>query len=199
MSVISVVDVESSNGVLVTENRGKGLRFTRIRLVVGDGKDAGVVYKTADYHKPWDLGLTPDAAIQAKIDDLNAQLAPILGAQIGSSNKIMPRADQCVCAFERGKNPLALAECLHGLQRFLIRRRLITNPACGQQQRVLRANARIVQARGDRMGLLNLAVLILQQHRETTLQHPGAAVRQGGCVVTQSLATSTGFNTNNSD
>ena len=46
------------NGVLVTENRSKGLRFTRIRLVVGNGKD-GVVYKTADYHKPWDIGLTP--------------------------------------------------------------------------------------------------------------------------------------------
>ena len=64
------VDSMRSNGVLVTENRGKGLRFTRMRLVVGTGKD-GVVYKTADYHKPWDIGLTPDPAIQAEIDDLN--------------------------------------------------------------------------------------------------------------------------------
>jgi 2',3'-cyclic-nucleotide 2'-phosphodiesterase (5'-nucleotidase family) len=65
-----------------------------MRLVVGPGKD-GVVYKTADYHKPWTIGLAPDPAIQAKIDDLNAQLAPILGTEIGSATKPMPRADQC--------------------------------------------------------------------------------------------------------
>ena len=45
------------SNISVTENRGKGLRFTRMRLVVGPGKD-GVVYKTADYHKPWTIGLT---------------------------------------------------------------------------------------------------------------------------------------------
>ena len=83
-----------SNGVLVTENRGKGLRFTRMRLVVGAG-NAGVVYKTADYHKPWNIGLTPDPAIQAEIDDLTAQLAPILNTKIGDSTKRIPRADQC--------------------------------------------------------------------------------------------------------
>jgi 2',3'-cyclic-nucleotide 2'-phosphodiesterase (5'-nucleotidase family) len=88
------VDALRSNGVLVTENRGKGIRFTRIRLVIGPGKQ-GVVYKTADYHKPWTIGVTPDPAIQAKIDELNAQLAPILGQQIGSSTKFIPRADQC--------------------------------------------------------------------------------------------------------
>ena len=82
------------NGVLVTENRGKGLRFTRMRLVLGSG-NAGVVYKTADYHKPWTIGLTPDPAIQAEIDDLTAQLAPILNTKIGDSTKRIPRADQC--------------------------------------------------------------------------------------------------------
>ena len=49
-----------------------------VRLVIDPGNE-GVVYKTADFHKPWDIGLTPDAAIQAKIDALNAQLLPILG------------------------------------------------------------------------------------------------------------------------
>jgi 2',3'-cyclic-nucleotide 2'-phosphodiesterase (5'-nucleotidase family) len=88
------VDSLRSNGVLVTENRGKGLRFTRMRLVVGPG-NAGVVYKTADYHKPWNIGLTPDPAIQAEIDDLTAQLAPILNTQIGTSTKAIPRADRC--------------------------------------------------------------------------------------------------------
>ena len=82
------------NGVLVTENRSKGIRFTRVRLVIGPGKQ-GVVYKTADFHKPWNIGVTPDAAIQARLDELTAALTPILGTQIGSATKFIPRADQC--------------------------------------------------------------------------------------------------------
>jgi 2',3'-cyclic-nucleotide 2'-phosphodiesterase (5'-nucleotidase family)/predicted AlkP superfamily phosphohydrolase/phosphomutase len=84
----------TANGVLVTENRSKGIRFTRLRLVV-DPTTKAVVYKTADFHKPWDIGVTPDPAIQAKIDGLNAQLAPILGTVIGSSTRFVPRADAC--------------------------------------------------------------------------------------------------------
>ena len=83
-----------SNGVLVTENRSKGIRFTRVRLIV-DTSSKKVVYKTADYHKPWDIGVTPDAAIQSRIDELNAQLAPILGTVIGSSTRFIPRSDAC--------------------------------------------------------------------------------------------------------
>ncbi len=49
------------NGVLVTENRGKGIRFTRIRLVIDEDRGE-VVYKTADWHKPWNIGVTPDPA-----------------------------------------------------------------------------------------------------------------------------------------
>jgi 2',3'-cyclic-nucleotide 2'-phosphodiesterase (5'-nucleotidase family) len=82
------------NGVLVTENRSKGIRFTRVRLVIGPGKQ-GVVYKTADFHKPWNIGITPDAAIQARLDELTAALAPILGTQIGTASKFIPRDDQC--------------------------------------------------------------------------------------------------------
>ena len=82
------------NGVLTTENLSKGVRFTRVRLVIGPGKE-GVVYQTADFHKPWTIGVTPDAAIQAKIDALNAQLAPILGVVKGQSTKEILRADQC--------------------------------------------------------------------------------------------------------
>ncbi len=83
-----------SNGVLVTENKSKGIRFTRVRLTI-DPSSGTVVYKTADFHKPWDIGVTPDPEIQARIDELNAQLAPILGTVIGSSTKFIPRADQC--------------------------------------------------------------------------------------------------------
>ncbi len=82
------------NGVLVTENRSKGIRFTRVRLVV-DVSTKAVVYKTADFHKPWDIGMTADPAIQAKINDLNAQLGPVLNTVIGNSTKFIPRTDQC--------------------------------------------------------------------------------------------------------
>ncbi|MEV6235735.1 5'-nucleotidase C-terminal domain-containing protein [Lentzea sp. NPDC051838] len=83
-----------SNGVLVTENRSKGIRFTRVRLVV-DTSAKKVVYKTADFHKPWDIGITADPVIQGRINDLNAQLAPVLSTVIGSSTRVIPRADAC--------------------------------------------------------------------------------------------------------
>ena len=83
-----------SNGTLVTENRSKGIRFTRVRLVL-DSSLGRVVYKTADFHKPWDVGVTPNAGIQTKINTLNAQLAPILGTVIGSSTVFIPRTDAC--------------------------------------------------------------------------------------------------------
>jgi 2',3'-cyclic-nucleotide 2'-phosphodiesterase (5'-nucleotidase family)/predicted AlkP superfamily phosphohydrolase/phosphomutase len=82
------------NGVLVTENRGKGIRMTRVQLVV-DPSSKAVVYKTANFHLPWNIGVTPDPAIQAMIDELTAALAPILGTQIGEATKPIPRADQC--------------------------------------------------------------------------------------------------------
>jgi 2',3'-cyclic-nucleotide 2'-phosphodiesterase (5'-nucleotidase family) len=82
------------NGTLVTENLSKGVRFTRLRLVL-DASTKTVVYKSADFHKPWTIGVTPDPAIQARIDDLNAQLTPILGRVIGSSTVEILRADVC--------------------------------------------------------------------------------------------------------
>jgi 2',3'-cyclic-nucleotide 2'-phosphodiesterase (5'-nucleotidase family)/predicted AlkP superfamily phosphohydrolase/phosphomutase len=87
------VDAVRANGVLVTENRGKGIRFTRVQIVV-DNHD-NVVYKTADFHRPWNIGVTPDPSIQADIDALNAQLAPIFNTVIGESTVAIPRADVC--------------------------------------------------------------------------------------------------------
>jgi 2',3'-cyclic-nucleotide 2'-phosphodiesterase (5'-nucleotidase family) len=82
------------NLVLVTENRSKGIRFTRVRIVV-DNRSNQIVYKTADFHRPWNIGVTPDPQIQARIDELNAQLQPILGTVIGSSTREIPRTDAC--------------------------------------------------------------------------------------------------------
>ncbi len=82
------------NGVLLTENRSKGLRFTRLRLVA-DTHSNRVVYKTADFHRPWNIGVTADPAIQARITELNDELKPILGTQIGTASVAIPRMDSC--------------------------------------------------------------------------------------------------------
>jgi 2',3'-cyclic-nucleotide 2'-phosphodiesterase (5'-nucleotidase family) len=82
------------NGVLLVENLSKGVRFTRLQLIIDRSKHE-VVYKTANFHRPWAIGVTPDPAIQARIDELNTALQPILGQTIGSSSKAVSRADQC--------------------------------------------------------------------------------------------------------
>ena len=82
------------NGSLVVENLSKGVRFTRVRLVL-DKVSNQVVYKTADFHKPWTIGVTADPTIQARIDELNNELKPILGSKTGDSTVFVPRADSC--------------------------------------------------------------------------------------------------------
>lgn len=82
------------NGKLVAESAATGLRFTRIRLTV-DTNTKAVVYETADWHKPWNIGITPDPTIQAMIDDLTADLAPLLDEVVGYSSVPIPRSDSC--------------------------------------------------------------------------------------------------------
>ena len=82
------------NGVLVTENLSKGVRFTRVRLIV-DTATNDVVYKTADFHKPWTIGVTPDPEIQGRINELNTELRPILATKVGDSTRFIPRSDSC--------------------------------------------------------------------------------------------------------
>ncbi|HJS29865.1 MAG TPA: 5'-nucleotidase C-terminal domain-containing protein, partial [Anaerolineales bacterium] len=82
------------NGILVSEARSKGIRFNRVRLVFNTSSQS-IIYKTGDWHKPWNIGVTPDAEIQAIIDELNAELAPIFNTTVGQSTVFVPRADAC--------------------------------------------------------------------------------------------------------
>jgi len=82
------------SGRLVAENLNYGLRFTRIRLVV-DASSKAVIYQTADFHKPWNIGVTPDLDIQAMIDGLNVELFPILTPLVGNATTAIPRTDAC--------------------------------------------------------------------------------------------------------
>ncbi len=86
--------VGSRDRMLVAESASAGTRFTRIRITV-DTATKKVVYATADWHKPWNIGVTPDPAIQSYIDGLTAQLAPIMSTVIGNSTVAVPRADSC--------------------------------------------------------------------------------------------------------
>jgi len=81
------------NGVLAVENLSKGAQFAKIQLTVD--RQTGVTAKSVSFVAPVAAGVTPDPAIQAYINELNAQLAPILGTVIGLSTKAIPRADQC--------------------------------------------------------------------------------------------------------
>jgi 2',3'-cyclic-nucleotide 2'-phosphodiesterase (5'-nucleotidase family) len=81
------------NGILAVENRSKGATFADIQLTVD--RQTGVQSKAAAFHVPLASGVSPDATIQAYIDGLNAQLAPILGTVIGESTRAIPRSDQC--------------------------------------------------------------------------------------------------------
>ncbi|HEU0304656.1 MAG TPA: 5'-nucleotidase C-terminal domain-containing protein, partial [Gaiellaceae bacterium] len=85
---------ERPNGVLAVENLSRGVRFTRVRIFIDPQKDE-VVYSTADFHKPWNIGVTPDPTLQARINELNEELRPILAGVIGSSDRFVPRSDSC--------------------------------------------------------------------------------------------------------
>lgn len=97
----------TDNGTMVAETPNAGYRFIRARLVVNTSTKS-VIYKTADYHKPWNIGVTADPAIQMLIDDLNAQLGPIFNTVIGESTVKIPRADSC------GRSDGRLCESLIG-------------------------------------------------------------------------------------
>ena len=95
------------NGTLVVENLSKGVRFTRVRLVFNTSTKT-VTYKTADFHKPWTIGITPDPTIQADVNSLTTQLTPILGTVIGASSVPVLRSDVC------GRSDGRLCESLVG-------------------------------------------------------------------------------------
>jgi 2',3'-cyclic-nucleotide 2'-phosphodiesterase (5'-nucleotidase family) len=78
--------------ILVTENRSKGARYSEIKLTFSGSE---LEYTTARWHRPWNIGVTPNADITAMIAELKADLIPILGEPIGRSTVPIPREDPC--------------------------------------------------------------------------------------------------------
>jgi 2',3'-cyclic-nucleotide 2'-phosphodiesterase (5'-nucleotidase family) len=89
----SYTGLHQGGKVLAVENLSKGAQFSKIQLTVD--RATGVTNKSVTQHTPVVAGVTPDPAIQAFIDELNAQLAPILGTVIGSSTVPVLRSDSC--------------------------------------------------------------------------------------------------------
>ncbi|MGK2849881.1 MAG: 5'-nucleotidase C-terminal domain-containing protein [Candidatus Limnocylindrales bacterium] len=79
--------------ILVTQNLSKGARYTEIKIVTD--ADGTLLYKTARWHRPWNIGVTPNGPITSLIAGLKADLAPILNEQVGTSTVEIPRADPC--------------------------------------------------------------------------------------------------------
>jgi len=86
------------NGVLVHENRSKGVTYAKTTLTVEPGrpgKAGRVTHSEMTFVSPLVSGVTPDPAIAAYVSDLQAQLTPILGVKVADSTKSVTRADQC--------------------------------------------------------------------------------------------------------
>jgi 2',3'-cyclic-nucleotide 2'-phosphodiesterase (5'-nucleotidase family) len=94
-------DIEYSglvNGILVHENRSKGLTYAKTSLTVQPGqagKAGTVTAKSVGFFTPLVSAVTPDPAISAYVASLQSALVPILGTQIAESTKPVFRADQC--------------------------------------------------------------------------------------------------------
>jgi 2',3'-cyclic-nucleotide 2'-phosphodiesterase (5'-nucleotidase family) len=80
------------NGALVTENRSKGVTYSRVKLTVGRG---GVTARSVEFISPAAAGVTPDPAVAALVESYRVQLQPVLGTVIGSATKAIPRSDSC--------------------------------------------------------------------------------------------------------
>src|SRR5262245_1222794 len=80
--------------------------------------------------------------------------------------------------FQRGDDALDARAELERRQRLVIRGRYILHAFQVMEPGALRPDARIVQARGNRMGIVDLPVLVLQQIGAVAMEHAGLAAVQ---------------------
>ena len=82
------------NGALVYENSSKGLSYAKAQLTV-DARNHKLLDQSVTFVTPAVAAVTPDPQIVALLAPYRAQLAPLLGVQVGSSNRQVPRSDSC--------------------------------------------------------------------------------------------------------
>ena len=82
-----------------------------------------------------------------------------------------------MACLERGNNAFNTTAGMKRLETFIISNRHVLRTRRILKPCVLRANARVIQARRHRVGLGNLSVTVLNQVGPITVQHTGYAGR----------------------
>ena len=82
------------NGVMVQENRSKGLTYSRTVISV-DSFTKKVLNRAVTFVSPQSSSVTPDPDILNLLATYNSQLSPIFSSVIGTSNVSIPRSDKC--------------------------------------------------------------------------------------------------------
>ena len=95
--------------------------------------------------------------------------------------------------FERGDDALGPGQQLEPGDRLVVGGRVVLGPPGGGQRGVLRADARVVEAGAHRVGLEDLAVLVLEEQRPGAVQHPGDAAGHRRAVAARLEAQSPGL------
>lgn len=95
-----------------------------------------------------------------------------------------PTADlgQCMGGLQRRDDAFLAAAQLEGLQRFAVGHCDVFDPALLMQPGVLGADTRVVQTGGNRMGIGDLAILVLQQVGAVAVQNTGDPALQAGSM-----------------
>ena len=100
---------------------------------------------------------------------------------------------------QRRDDAFDAGEKLERLQRFGVHDRHVFDAARLVQPGMLRPDARIVQSGRDRVAVLDLAVLVLEQIGAVAVQHAGRAGRQRRAMLVARQAFAAGLDPNNSD
>jgi 5'-nucleotidase len=85
---------EEINGALVVENLSKSLSYSRLSLTVRRGT-AQVLSRSNTFVTPTAAAVVPDQAVVDMLAPYREELKPILGVQLGTSTRVVPRADIC--------------------------------------------------------------------------------------------------------
>src|SRR5690606_8128731 len=103
------------------------------------------------------------------------------------------RAGERVRAFERRQDALGLAAFVEGRERLVVARRHVLHAADALEQRVLGADARIVEPGRDRMRLVNQPVVVVEEHGVVAVQHAGPSGGQRRRVIAERGAAAAGL------
>src|SRR5690606_29928842 len=101
--------------------------------------------------------------------------------------------------FQRRYDALKLGRQLERFERLVIKDRHVFHAASVTQPGMLRANARIVQAGGDRVAVQDLAVVVLEQLGAVAVENAGAARVHGSAMLDAIETTAASFDADDLD